>query len=60
MFHSFFQFSSKVEVLFSLFTFFQFYSVVYRDGKVDSFADFLTFFVVVVVDYCKVWSSGRD
>ena len=39
-----FQFSSKVEVLFSLFTFFQFYSVVSRDCKVDSFADFLLFF----------------
>ena len=32
MFHSFFQFSSKVEVLISLFTFFQFYYVVYRDS----------------------------
>ena len=29
MFHSFFQFPSKVEVLISLFTFFQFYSVVF-------------------------------
>ena len=31
MFHSFFQFSSKVKVLISLFIFFQFYSVVCRD-----------------------------
>ena len=44
MFCSFFQFSSKVEVLVSLFTFFQFYSVVSRDSKVDNFADFLSFF----------------
>ena len=35
MFHSFFQFPSKVEVLILLFTFFQFYSVVSRDSKVD-------------------------
>ena len=39
MFHSFFfQFPSKVEVLILLFTFFQFYSVVIRDSKFDSFA----------------------
>ena len=36
MFHSFFQFPSKVEVLI-LFTLFQFYSVVSRDSKVDYF-----------------------
>ena len=34
MFHSFFQFSSKVEVLILLFIFSQFYSVVTRDSKV--------------------------
>ena len=39
-----FRFSSKVEVLISLFTFFQIYSVVSRDSKVDNFADFLSFF----------------
>ena len=50
MFHSFFQFSSKVEVLISLFTFFQFYSVVSRDSKVDNFADSLFL----------LRSSGRD
>ena len=33
MFHSFFQFPSKVEVLILLFTFFLFYSVVSRDSK---------------------------
>ncbi len=54
MFHSFFQFSCKVEVLISLFTFFQFYSVVSRDSKVDNFADFLLlffFFLLLIVAY---------
>ena len=49
MFHSFFQFSSKVEVLIFLFTFFQFYSVVSRDRKVDNFADFLFFFFLLII-----------
>ena len=44
MFYSFFQFPSKVEVLIPLFTFFQFYSVVSRDSKVDYFASSLLFF----------------
>ena len=34
MFHNFFQFPSKAQVLIFLFTFFQFYSVVSRDSKV--------------------------
>ena len=55
MFHSFFQFPSKVEVLILLFTFFQFYSVVSWDSKVNNFAISLFF-----VDYYKVWSCGRD
>ena len=41
MFHSFFQFPSKVEVIILLFTFFQFYSVVSRDSKVEYFASSL-------------------
>ena len=41
MFHSFFQFPRKVEVLILLFTLFQFYSVVSRDSKVDYFASSL-------------------
>ena len=49
MFHCFFQFSSKVEVLISLFTFFQFYSVINRDNKVDNFADFLFFFFLLII-----------
>ena len=40
----FFQFSSKIEVLISRFTFFQFYSVDSRDSKVDNFGGFLFFF----------------
>ena len=36
MFHSFFQFLSKVQVLILLFAFFQFYSVVSRDSKVHN------------------------
>ena len=56
MFHGFFQFSSKLELLICLFTFFQFYSVVIRDSKMDNFADFLLF----LVDYYKVWFSGHD
>ena len=55
MFHSFFQFSCKVQVLMLLFTFFQFYSLVSRDSKVNNFANSL-----FVVDYNKVWSSSRD
>ena len=43
-FHIFFQFPSKVEVLILLFKFFQFYSVVNRDRKVDNFASSLFFF----------------
>ena len=61
MFLSFFQFPSKVEVLTLLFTFFQFYSVVSRDNKVDYFASSLFFFFFFFLfDYYQVWSSGRD
>ena len=49
MFHSFFQFPSKVEVLIPLFTFFQFYSVVSRDSKVDYFASSL--FLLIIIKY---------
>ena len=53
----FFQFPCKVEVLILLFTFFQFYSVISQDSKVDNFANSLSFFFV---DYYYVWSSSRD
>ena len=49
MFHSFFQFSSKVEIFFLLFTFFQFYSVVSWDSKVDNFANSLFFFFLLII-----------
>ena len=39
MLHSFFQFSTKVNVLIFLFTFPQIYSIVCRDSKVDNFAN---------------------
>ena len=45
----FFQFSSKVEVLISLFTFFQFYSVVSLDSKVDNFTGFLCFLLLIII-----------
>ena len=48
MFNSFFQFSSKVKVLISLFTFFQFYSVVCRDSKVDNLTYFLLFLLIII------------
>ena len=44
MFQSFFfQFPNKVKVLIQIFTFFQFYSVVSWDSKVDNFANSLFF-----------------
>ena len=49
MFHSFFQFSSKVEVLILLFTFLQIYFVVRRDSKANNFTYSLSF-----VDYYEV------
>ena len=52
MFHSFFQFLNKVDVLILLFTVFQFHSVVSRDSKVDNFASSLFFFVENVF-YCS-------
>ena len=55
MFHSFLQFSSKVEVLILLFTLLQIYSVVSQNSKVDNFASSLFF-----VDYYKIWYSDRD
>ena len=49
MFHSFFQFPCKVEVLIFLFSFFQFYSVVSRDSKVNNFASSLFFFLLIII-----------
>ena len=47
IFHSFFQFSCKVEVFILLFTFFQLYSVVSRDSKVDNFSKSITIIIIV-------------
>ena len=47
MFHSFFQFSSKVEVFILIFTVIQFYSVFSRDSKVDNFAS--SFFLLIII-----------
>ena len=49
MFHSFFQFSSKVEVLILLFTFLQIYFVVCRDSKVDNFANALFLLLIIIM-----------
>ena len=43
----FFNSLAKVKVLISVFTFFQFYSVVCRDSKVDNFADFLFLLIII-------------
>ena len=43
-----FQFSSKVEVLIILFIFFQIYSVVRRDSKVDNFANSLFLLLIII------------
>ena len=47
MFHSFFQFPSKVEVLIILFTFLQFYFVVSWDSKIDNFASSLFYWLLL-------------
>ena len=44
----FFQFPSKVEVLVLLFTFFQFYSVVSQDSKVDYFSSSLFLLIIIM------------
>ena len=52
VFHRFFQFPCKVEVLILLFTFFQFYSVVSGDRRVPSFTNSL--FFVDFYYYCRL------
>ena len=54
MFHSVFQFHSKVKVFILLFTFFQFYSVVSRDTKVDNFPSSL---FLLIYDYYYYYYS---
>ena len=60
MFHSFFQFPSKVQVLILLFAFFQFYSVVSRDSKVHNSASSLFFFFLIIIRsdcLVEIWRS---
>ena len=49
MFYSFFQFPSKVEVFIFLFPFFQFYSMVSRDGKVHNSASSLFLLLLIII-----------
>ena len=49
IFHDFFNSLSKVEVLILLFSFFQFYSVVSRDSKVDYFANSIFSFLSIII-----------
>ena len=49
MFHCFCRFSSKVEVFIPLFIFFQFYSMVSRNSKVDNFENSLFFFFFLFI-----------
>ena len=56
MFHSFFQFPCKVDLLILLFSFFQFYSVVCRDRKVDYFASSLLYLFNLL--FWKFFSPG--
>ena len=48
VFHSFFNSPSKVQVLTSFFTFFQFYSVVSRDRKIENFANSLFLLLITI------------
>ena len=52
-----FQFHSKVEVLILHFTFFQFYSVVSRDSKVDYFASFLYYYYYYYIALSHILSA---
>ena len=49
MFHSFFHFSSKVQVLISLFASFQFYPVVSRNGKVHYSAGSIIIIIIIII-----------
>ena len=60
MFHSFFQFFSKVEILILLFSFFQFYSVVHRDSKVNNFENCLFILIIIRCGLLAVLRSLSD
>ena len=57
MFHSFFQFHSKVKVLIPLFAFIQFYFIVSRDSKVHNSAPF--FFCWLLLDLLVIPKFGE-
>ena len=50
-----FIFPCKVEILISLFTFFQFYSVVSQDSKVNNFSDFLLLLLLLLLLLILLW-----
>ena len=52
MFHNFLKFPIKVAVLIFLFTFFLFFSVVSRGGKVHNFASSLFFLLIIIRSGC--------
>ena len=59
MFHSCFQFPSKLKVLILLFTFFQFYSVVSRDSKVDNFTNSpFCWFIIITIHSLELFTSA--
>ena len=49
MFHSFFQFPSKVQVVIFLFAYFQFYPVVTRDSKVHYSTSSLFIIIIIII-----------
>ena len=60
MFHSFFQFTSKFQLLIPLFNFFQFYSVVSRDSKVHNSGSSLFFLLLIIIRsgrLAEIWRS---
>ena len=59
MFHFFFQFPCKVEVLILLFTFSQFYSMINQESKIDNFANFSFFFLLLLLGPV-FWSRFGD
>ena len=60
MFHSFFQFSSKVQRFIFLFTFFRFYSVVSRDSRVQNLAGSFLFLLIITRSsrLAEIWWSA--
>ena len=55
MFHSFFEFPSKVQILILFFSFFQFYTVVSQYSKVDNII-----IIIIVSPYSCTWFPTLD